>query len=433
MESGSVSLSEVKVASAVWPARYTLVVFMLVAYVIAWSDRIGFSVSAPRLMGEFGWSRTQMGIALSAFTWGFTVFKLPAGWLADRFGGVRTMIGGILFWSVVTLLFPLTSSLLLMAGLRFFLGIGEITYPPSQIKILSRWFPDSERPKVNGICLAASSMANVLATPLAAGLLVAYDWHMVFFVFGGIGILWGLGLWRWSSNPETLSRLNEQSEIVAADDRSKTTLSWRRLLKLRVVWGLVAVYICLTYCFWMFLNWLPTYLIEARRFTFLQVGFYSILPAIAQGTSQIAVGWLSPYLLARGFSKNFSRKVIICGGFLGASVFMILVVVTLSPILAVVYIGASMALLGACYTPIWTIPTDLSAKWPGTIFGFAGTLGFLGGASAPIVTGYIVDHTGSWHYAFYLASAISLLGFLAAWLLVSTDSVDSRLEAAAAR
>lgn len=428
MESGTVSVSAARAVSAVWPARYTLVVFMLVAYVIAWSDRIGFSVSVPKLMGEFGWTRTQMGMALSAFTWGFTVFKLPAGWLADRFGGIKTMIGGILFWSFITLLFPFTASLVLMAGLRFLLGIGEITYPPSQVKILSRWFPDSERPKVNGICLAASSVANMLATPLAAWLLVAYDWHVVFYFFGGLGVCWGLSLWRWSTNPDNLRRLSEQSDTPAAHTRPRAALSWSRLLRLRVVWGLVAVYICLTYCFWMFLNWLPTYLIEARHFTFLEVGFYSVLPAISQGTAQVAVGWLSPYLIARGFSRNFARKSIICGGFLGASVCMLLVVVTLSPVLAVVYISASMALLGACYTPIWTLPTDLSAKWPGTIFGFAGTLGFLGGASAPIVTGYIVDHTGTWHYAFYLASAISLLGCVAAWLLVSTDSVDWRLE-----
>jgi ACS family glucarate transporter-like MFS transporter len=432
MESASVSVSEVNAASAVWPARYTLVVFMLVAYIIAWADRIGFSVSAPKLMAEYGWSRTQMGIALSAFVWGFTVFKLPAGWLADRFGGVKTMVGGILFWSCIALLFPFAAGLPMMIGLRLLLGIGEITYPPSQVKILSRWFPDRERPKVNGICLAASSVASIVATPLAAWLLVAYDWHMVFYAFGGFGILWGLSLWRWSSNAETVGRLNEQSEIPAATGRSTSKLSWSRLLRLRAVWGLVGVYICLTYCFWMFLNWLPTYLIEERHFTFLEVGFYSVLPAIAQGTSQVSVGWLSSSLLARGFSRNFSRKVIICSGFLGASVCMILVVVTLSPLLAVLYISASMALLGACYTPIWTIPTDLSAKWPGTIFGFAGTIGFLGGASAPIVTGYIVDHTGSWHYAFYLASAISLLGFVAAWLLVSTDPVDEQLEAAAA-
>lgn len=433
MESGSVSLSEVKAASAVWPARYTLVVFMLVAYVIAWSDRIGFSVAAPTLMREFGWSRTQMGIALSAFTWGFTLFKLPAGWLADRLGGIRTMIGGILFWSCMALLFPFATSLTMMAALRLLLGIGEITYPPSQIKILSRWFPDKERSKVNGISLTASDIANVVATPLAAWLLVAYNWRVVFYIFGGAGLLWGLSLWRWTSNPETINRLNEYSQVAGTGGTSKTRLSWRALLRLRALWGLVAVYVCLTYCFWMFFNWLPTYLVEVRRFSILQVGFYAILPAIAQGSSQIAVGWLSPYLMSRGFSRNFSRKVIICVGFLGASIFMTLVVVTTSPFLAVLYISASLALLASCYTPIWTIPTDLSSKWPATIFGFAGTIGFLGGASAPIVTGYIVDHTGTWHYAFYLASCISLIGFFAAWLLVSTDPVDSRLETAAAR
>lgn len=78
-------------------------------------------------------------------------------------------------------------------------------------------------------------------------------------------------------------------------------------------------------------------------------------------------------------------------------------------------------------TRSWPIPTDLSAKWPGTIFGFVGTIGFLGSVAAPVVTGYIVDTTGSFHYAFYLAAALLLGGVFATWFLVSTDPIDEYL------
>jgi len=427
MNGESVSLSHVGETTTTWPTRYTLVVFMLVTYVIDWAVRINFTVATPKIMSAYGWNKTEMGVVLSAFTWAFVAFKLPAGWLADRFGGMKTMIGGILFCSFITLLFPLTANIAVMAALRFLLGVGEITYPPSQIRLLARWFPDGERPKVNGICLAASSVGQLTAGPLAAWLLVSQGWHSVFYAFGILGVLWAIGFWRWDANPRTENRLNEQ--FLASAPRIRDKLAWSRLLRLRTVWGLVIVYISLTYCFWLFLNWLPTYLIEARGFTFLKAGLYSALPSVAQGAAQIAAGWLSTYLIARGFSKNFSRKLIMGVCFLGASLFLILIVVTLSPLLAVVYISASLALLGACYTPIWTLPTDLTVRWPGTLFGFIGTIGFLGGAVAPIVTGYIVDHTGSWHLAFYLASAISIIGFLATLFLVSTDSVDAELQA----
>ena len=129
------------------------------------------------------------------------MFKLPAGWLADRYGGMKTMVGGIFFWSVVTVFFPLATSRFAMGSLRLLLGIGEITYPPSQVNMIARWFPDRERPTVNGICLAASSVGNLAATPLAAWLLVAYDWHLVFYIFGAAGILWALGVWRWGARP----------------------------------------------------------------------------------------------------------------------------------------------------------------------------------------------------------------------------------------
>src|SRR5262249_38621290 len=155
-----------------------------------------------------------------------------------------------------------------MAILRFLLGVGEITYPPSQVRILARWFPDIERPRVNGICLAASSVGQIAATPLAAWLLVAYGWQMVFYIFGIVGVLWSVGFWRWAATPANENRLNEQADLGrASHSKANTKLHWRRLLRLRAIWGLVLVYISLTYCFWMFLNWLPTYLIEARGFT----------------------------------------------------------------------------------------------------------------------------------------------------------------------
>lgn len=429
MSTKSASLSAVAESTKVWPARYTLVIFMLITYVVAWADRIGFSVATPKIMSEFGWSRTQMGVLGSAFIWGFVIFKLPAGWLADRYGGIKTMVGGILFFSTVTIFFPFTTTLLAMGTLRLLLGIGEITYPPSQVKLIARWFPEKERTTVNGIGLAASSVGNLAAAPVAAWLLVAYNWHIAFYIFGAIGIVWGLAVWLWSANPKTEARLNEQVSQPDGGGKQHEKISWARLIKVPSVWGLVLVYFCVTYCFWVFLNWLPTYLVEARGFTFLKMGFYAALPYVAQGIAQVAAGWISTNLSARGYSKSFCRKTIMGVCFGGASICLILVPITLSPMLAVVYISAALAFLGASYTPIWTLPIDMSSKWPSTIFGFVGTVGFLGGTIAPIVTGYIVDHTGSWHLAFYVASTVSLVGLLGTIFFIRTDSIDSQLRA----
>jgi MFS family permease len=426
MQAHSISLEKTEALTRGWPTRYTLVILMFVAYLIAWSDRVNFSVAAPKIMETYGWSKTQMGFVLSAFTWGFVVFQLPAGWLADRYGGLKSMIGGILSWSVVTLLFPFSRGIASMSSLRFLLGVGEITYPPSQVKIVARWFPVSERSKVNGICLAASDAGVILATPLAAWLVV-YDWRLVFYCFGAAGILWGAVIWFWSARPERENQLGEEVRLPAASTDAHSKLSFRRLVRLRTIWGLVLAWMCLTYCFWMFLNWLPTYLVEEQGLTFIRMGFYSVLPFIGKAIAQIAAGWVSTSLLARGFSKNFSRKVIICTGFLGAALCLVLTVFALSPPLAIAYISGAVALLGACWTSIWTIPSDLSARWPATIFGFIGTIGFLGSVAAPIMTGYIVDVTQSWNYAFYVAAALSVVGFLATWLLVSTDPIDDYL------
>src|SRR5579883_265711 len=104
---GSNTVQASKIITQRWPARYTLVIFMFVTFVIAWADRVGFSVATPKIMNTYGWSKTQMGIIGSAFVWGFVLFQLPAGWLADRLGGMRTMVGGVFFWSLTTIFFPL--------------------------------------------------------------------------------------------------------------------------------------------------------------------------------------------------------------------------------------------------------------------------------------------------------------------------------------
>lgn len=411
-----------------WPARYTLVVLMFVAYLIAWSDRVNFSVAAPKIMETYGWSAAQMGFVLSAFTWGFVAFTFAAGWLADRYGGLNTLVAGILSWSSVTLLFPFSRGVASMVSLRFLLGVGEIMYPPAQIRILARWFPEQERARVNGICLAASDAGVIVASPLAAWLLIAYGWQMVFYIFGAVGIVWGALIWWWSVSSGTIERLDGDilHQSVSSDAHPKLPL--RRLMGLRTIWGLVLAYVPLTYCFWMFLNWLPTYLVEEHGLTYIRMGVYATFPFFAKAAAQIVSGWVSTYLLAQGYSKDFSRKSIICVGFLGASLCLVLTVFAFTPLLAVAYISGAVALLGACWTPIWTIPTDLSARWPATIFGFVGTIGFLGSVAAPVVTGYIVDRTGSWHYAFLLAAALLVGGFFATVFLVSTDPIDEYLE-----
>src|SRR3954467_11222146 len=106
MNGESVSVSQFKETTKAWPTRYTLVIFMLMTYLVGWAVRINFTVATPKIMSTYGWNKTQMGLVLSAFTWAFVVFKLPAGWLADRFGGMKTMIAGVSFCSFITLFLP---------------------------------------------------------------------------------------------------------------------------------------------------------------------------------------------------------------------------------------------------------------------------------------------------------------------------------------
>src|SRR5437879_2980777 len=129
--------------------RWLLLFWILVMSAITFLDRVNISISGVAVADEYHFSDVQLGVVLSAFLWGYAIFQVPGGKLADRFGARRVLTGGALWWgafTALTALIPLraaaavvvsrrtavlTAGLILFVGVRFMLGAGEAVMFPS--------------------------------------------------------------------------------------------------------------------------------------------------------------------------------------------------------------------------------------------------------------------------------------------------------------
>ncbi len=152
------------------------------------------SVSLPYIGKDLNLDTTQQGLIISAFFIGYAAFQIPGGLLADKFGSRKIMAIGIAWWSVFTSLTGAVLTLPLMLAVRFFFGVGEGCFPSASWKMISTYFPSKERGRATAIQSTVNTLGPALAVVVAASIIGAFGWHMVFIVLGIPGLFIAAGI-----------------------------------------------------------------------------------------------------------------------------------------------------------------------------------------------------------------------------------------------
>jgi len=261
-----------------------------------------------------------------------------------------------------------------------------------------------------GIINAGTAVGSVLAPPLIGTVLLLSGWRMVFFVSGAVGIAWVVW-WAWSY------RSSADASIATLDARLVAKqFSLLDLIAMRQVQVIVFAKFMSDSAWYFYLFWLPKYLYDARGFDVKQVTYYAWIPYAASGVGSFLGGWFSSYLLGRGHSLNYSRKLV-----LGLSaVFM--PVVMLVPHVPVAWALGLFSIAFFCQQSwsglIMTLPADifpLSAV--GSVSGMIGFGGAIGGAIFGVVAGFLLSHGFGYATLFYIVGTFHLIGFFAILLL----------------
>lgn len=412
--------------------RWRVMFLAFLAIVIAYLDRVNLSVAAPILMKQFGWNAAQIGMVLSAFFAGYAILQAPSGWLADRIGGRKILAIGMLWWSLFTLLTPFGSTLLLMIFIRSMLGLGEAVTFPAITAMVSRWMPPVERGRAQGFNLSGMMVGAGAAIPVVALIIKSVGWEWAFYSFALLGVLW---MFIWlnyvTDKPEdhrgvSAEELEEIYPKMDGEVKSAvgSTESLGTILKSKAVWGLILGYFMQLYNWYLFLTWLPGYLVMARGFDIIKTGFYGMLPYIGAFICANLAGHISDKM-AKTYGQTKARKIIIYISFLGSAIFLYFGAHAASPIMAVAFITICVSFVGLNFAPFWALPVDISPRNAGLISGLMNTSGTAAGIAAPMITGFVVSMTGSWVYALTVAIGCSLVGILIATFLISAKPIQS--------
>jgi sugar phosphate permease len=386
----------------------------LVAFVM-YVDRSCIGVLTPTLMQEFGLNKIQMGWAASAFNAAYTLFQVPAGWMADRYGP-RVILGvAIAWWSVFTATTGLASGFLSFTITRFLFGMGEAAAFPAASRAILPWLPAARRAFGQGFQHAGSRLGVAVTPPLVVFLIAQYGWRQAFFIFGIIGIVLAV-VWvaYFRNTPEQHPHVNAEELTILrpagwqpARVKQKGSVPWRQILRSRDLWFLSAMYFCYGWVLWLYLSWIPTYLVEIRGFTQIKMGLASSLPPLAATLTNIIGGTVSDRLVHAWGDLRRGRTMVSVCGFTIAGIGLVVVAPASSAGAALACLTVALAGLELTVAGSWAMALDIGGHHSGAVTAVMNTFGNLGGTLSGICIGYLSMLYG-WTWVFGISSGICL-------------------------
>jgi MFS family permease len=403
--------------------RYWVIVFAVTLAVITYIDRVCISFAAPDIQHDLGLTRVQMGWALSAFAATYALFEIPCGYLGDTLGPRRVLTRIVLWWSFFTAATGWAWNFASLVTTRALFGIGEAGCFPNLTKMFTTWLPEKERVRAQGITWLSARWGGAFTPPLVALVMRWVGWHHAFEVFGSLGVLWAIVFYRWyRNNPLDNPKLNAaEREMLRRSAKLATghgNAPWLILVTSPQVWLLCWQYFCLSYGWYFYITWLPTYLREGRGMDITNTALFGILPLFMGGLGNPAGVLATTQMVRWTGNLRGARRLISCIGFAGAAGFLVLSTTVRDPLYALLAIGMASFSNDLVMPAAWASAMDIGGKYAGTVSGAMNMWGNFGGVICPVAIGYILKWTsGNWNLTFYVSAAVYLLGIVF-WLLI---------------
>jgi len=280
---------------------------------------------------------------------------------------------------------------------------------------VSLLFTSTERGLPCGLFDFGTRMGLVMGGLTIPWLLVHFGWRLSFRLIGFTALLWVIP-WLWA----TKGRLDQRPRPASSGrDRGRAL---RRLLTNRNLIGICLGFFCFDYYWYLFVTWLPDYLVTVRHLTILRAGFFSALPYFVFGASEPLGGWIADRLVAHGWSETRTRKGIVTVAFLSG--LLLIPASRVQSANTAVFLLAGASLVGLATGNLLVIlqccaPQEDVGLWTG----FENFAGNLAGVLAPLLTGVLISRTGSYAPGFGLAVVVLLAGIFCYWFIVENFDI----------
>jgi MFS family permease len=395
-------------------AQRRSVALLVAAAMLNYFDRSALAVANPLIRADLHLSVAQMGLLLSAFLWAYAFAQLPIGALLDRIGPKRALGLGLLLWSAAQAAGGLMGSLGPFVAARALLGVGEGPMFPAASAVVRDWFRMDRRTSATGVWNSAPALAQALAPPILTLLMTLVGWRWMFAALGLLGLVLS-GVWM-------LGYRDRRRHMAAQVRRPASPAGWGRLFGHRMTWGLMAGNFGVIYVLWLYSTWLPGYLEIERHLSIRSAGLVSAVPFALSIGGSIGGGLLVDHIARKGRSLIRTQKVFVCASLVGMGLFTFAAAHAPSVGWAIANISAALFCNGCATCMAWAIATTAAPKdYVGALGGIQNFAGYLGGALAPLVTGFLVQATGSFTVALVTGAAIAFASAASYALIVPRE------------
>ena len=399
-----------------------MIVFAITLSVITYIDRVCISQAAPIMRRELGLSAVQMGSIFAAFAWAYALFEIPGGWLGDWLGPRRVLMRIVVWWSFFTAATGWAWNFVSLWVTRFLFGAGEAGCFPNLTKAFTTWLPQHERVRAQGIMWMSARWGGAFTPVLVVWVFHFMSWRRAFELFGGLGVVWAVFFfWWYRDNPRHHKGVNA-AELALLKGAEETAsghgdVPWGKLIGSLTVWMLWAQYFFVSYTWFFFISWLPTYLQEYRGLTSERAAQLAIFPLFFGGTGCMVSGILNPHVARWMGSVAKARRLIAYVGTAGACLMLVLHAGIRDPWLAMIAMGLASFGNDILMPGSWGACMDVGGKYAGTLSGSMNMMGNLGSAVSPLVISYLMQLPGGWQLSVYsMAFAYVLAGLC--WLFI---------------
>jgi len=399
--------------------------------VINYLDRANLSIAAPLLARDLALDSVKMGLVFSAFGWSYVLCQVPGGWLVDRVHPRKLYAVLIALWSVATVLLGFTAGLAMLFALRLAIGAMEAPSFPINNRVVTTWFPESERATAISFYTSGQFVGLAFLTPVLMFLQIRFGWRSLFIIVGLVGLVWA-AIWYAIYRGPLAHRGTNSAEIelirsgggqvdlseprAAGTERALNAGDLGQVLSKSKLWGLYIGQYSAVSMQWFFMTWFPIYLVRYRGFSLQQAGWLGSLPFLGAFSGVLCSGMVSDFLVRRGFSLSIARKTpMVTGLLLSTSIVGANYVRTpawIVAIMALAFFGNGVASIS------WSL---VSAIAPRRLIGLTGgvfnLMGNISSISVPVIVGALV-RGGDFSLALAFISAMGLTGALSYILVI---------------
>lgn len=433
MQSGDAEIER----SAIRRMTWRLLPFLIIAYFVAFVDRVNVGFAALQMNHDLGFNATIYGWGAGIFFLGYFIFEVPSNILLERFGARRWIMRIMVSWGVVSAATALVTGTWSFIALRFLLGAMEAGFFPGIILYLTYWFPSAHRAKIIGVFMIAIPISSLIGGPVSSfilgngvpgqtgaaggmdGVLGLHGWQWLFIIEAAPTIVLGLlTLVLLPDRPATATWLPQiERDWLArrlADDEARIPAApkppmWDLLTHPRVLL-LALVYAGSTASNYGLTLWQPQ-ILKSFGLTNMQVALCNSIPFAFGVVAMIWWGRRSDQVQERRW--HTALPLYLCGAGLVAC----LAFTQLWPTL----IALTVTLMGvyALKGPFWAITTEaLPLSISAASIAAINSIGNLAGFVGPFLIGYIKDQTGSFvlgllpliAFAFVAGTTVLLMG-----------------------